>query len=228
MVHDRRIESGQVLSFGSQGALYKNAQTWWDRETLSIWSQPWGEAIDGPLHGTRLRLMSSNMVPWATWLEDHPQTLLLKVDGLEGGSEPAWGFNINHVILISEGAHTKVYPFGRASRAGIINDHLGPFPVVVSVDPETKGVHVYLRSATDGDLEFSLRDGKLVDLQTESTWDIARGMAVDGPLKGELLTRVPYRFAFGSNWLQFYPDAEIYEETLGSSGAGSPSGQSGE
>jgi hypothetical protein len=31
--------------------------TWWDWETQSIWSQPWGAAIDGELTGARLTLL---------------------------------------------------------------------------------------------------------------------------------------------------------------------------
>ena len=56
MVHDRRID-GEAQIFGNQGALFMRAMTWWDHKTESIWSQPWGMAIDGPLEGTRLKLI---------------------------------------------------------------------------------------------------------------------------------------------------------------------------
>ncbi len=39
---------GEEIIFGTQGALYRNAMTWWDHDTGSIWSQPLGEAIAGP------------------------------------------------------------------------------------------------------------------------------------------------------------------------------------
>jgi len=75
-VHDRRID-GVVHTFGNEGALFKSAMTWWDWETQSIWSQPWGAAIDGELTGTRLTLLPYELVPWQTWLDSHPETKVL-------------------------------------------------------------------------------------------------------------------------------------------------------
>ena len=40
------------------------AMTWWDQETRSIWSQPWGKAIEGPLKGTLLEMVPAGMMPW--------------------------------------------------------------------------------------------------------------------------------------------------------------------
>ena len=40
-----------------------NAMTWFDHETNSIWSQPWGMAISGPLKGTRLDVFPFSLHP---------------------------------------------------------------------------------------------------------------------------------------------------------------------
>jgi hypothetical protein len=53
--------------FGNQGGLFMNAMTWWDHESESVWSQPWGRAIAGPLKGIELELLPSELVPWETW-----------------------------------------------------------------------------------------------------------------------------------------------------------------
>ena len=81
MVHDRRID-GEAHTFGNAGGLMMNAMTWWDHETESIWSQPWGRAIAGPLKGTELELIPSQLVPWKTWRETYPDTLALQAGDL--------------------------------------------------------------------------------------------------------------------------------------------------
>ena len=80
MVHRRSID-GTPIVLGNQGALWGNAMTWWDHETGSVWSQPLGEAILGPLTGTRLELLSSTLTTWDDWRAQHPSTLALDAPG---------------------------------------------------------------------------------------------------------------------------------------------------
>ncbi len=181
------------------------AMTWWDHETESVWSQPWGMAIGGPLEGRRLSLIPAGIVPWAAWHDEHPETLVLDVPGY--GSRR---FSSDFVIGIALGEYAKAYPFEMASEAAVVNDTIGNFPVVVLVDAETKAIHSFLRNTEDGDLEFSLQDGKLVDLQTGSHWDGNRGLAIDGPLRGEVLQQVPYITSFDWAWEDFYPHTEFF------------------
>ena len=187
-----------------------SAMTWWDRETGSVWSQPWGMAIDGDLKGTSLRLIPASIFPWAAWLAEHPETLVLKP---RGGRFPAGKhFSDEYVIGITLGENAKAYPFRPASQEGVINDRLGTFPVVVLADAQTKAVHAYLRRAGEEEMEFGLEDGRLFDLGTGSTWDVARGIAVDGPLRGTVLQRVPYVTAFDWAWQDFYPHSEFFQQ----------------
>ena len=104
----------------------------------------------------------------------------------------------------------KAYPFTRASEEGVINDLIGPFPVVVLADKRTKSVYSYVRKGGDQVLEFILQDGILIDVQTGSSWDVARGIAIDGPLRGEVLQRVPYSSAYDWAWKDFYPHSDFY------------------
>ena len=186
-----------------------NAMTWWDHETGSIWSQPWGLAIDGSLKGTRLEAIPVGVVPWSTWLMDHPDSLVLRL-ARRGFDVPRERFRENYVIGVALGDHAKAYPFRPASLEGVINDQIGPFPVVVLADPETKAVNVYLRRAGDHELDFSLVDGRLVDIQTGTIWDRTRGTGLEGPLRGELLRQVPYNTSYDWAWEDFYPHSEFY------------------
>ena len=163
----------------------------------------------GPLEGARLEMIPASIMPWSTWLAEHPDTQVLLVDG--GNLNVREPFSPNYVIGITLGDYAKSYAFGPASRQGVINDWLGPFPVLVLADADTKAVHTYLRQESDEELEFELRNDQLVDRQTGSTWDLARGIAVDGPLRGTVLQQVPYMTAFDWAWEDFYPHSESYQ-----------------
>jgi hypothetical protein len=82
--------------------------------------------------------------------------------------------------------------------------------VVVHVDAETRSVHVYLRQVDERVLTFAHRGGKVQDEETGSTWQMDRGVAVDGLLKGQVLRNVPYIPAFPQAWRDFYPDSRWY------------------
>lgn len=187
-----------------------NAMTWWDHRTESVWSQPWGRAIAGALKGVKLELIPSQLVAWKTWREAHPDTLALKVEGL-GGYRPE-RFDPGYVIGVTLGESATAFPYELAERAGIINDTIGPYPVVVSVDAETQGVAVYLRQVDERVLTFTYQGELVQDQETGSAWQMERGLAVDGPLRGQALRSVPYIPAFSKAWRDFYPHSRWYSE----------------
>ena len=191
-----------------------DAMTWWDHETSSIWSQPWGRAIEGELEGVELTLLPAGIMPWAAWLADHPDTLVLLGDD-RAFFDTRQPFTDQFALGVTLGEHAKAYPFELASKEQVINDWMGPFPLVVLVDTKTKAPHIYLRVAGPRDLEFKIEDGVLVDLQTGSTWDSSKGIALSGPLQGTLLQQVPYVSSFEWAWEDFYPHSEFYELSRG-------------
>ncbi len=187
-----------------------NAMTWWDHQTNSVWSQPWGRAIAGSLKGTELELIPSQLVPWRTWRQAHPDTLALKV---EGGRLRREGFFDGYVIGVSLGDSATAFPYDLAAQTRVINDTVGPYPVVVVVNPDTRAVFVALRQAGDDArvLTFVERDGVVQDQETGSTWQMDRGVAVDGPLTRQILRTVPYIPAFPEAWRDFCPNSRWYE-----------------
>ncbi len=185
------------------------AMTWWDHETRSVWSQPWGMAISGPLEGTRLKQIPAGIMPWSAWLAEHSGSLVLDTEsGLFGPARKS--FSEGFVIGIALGEDAKAYPFESASDQGAVNDQVGPYSVLVVANSETKSVHAFLRQAGGRVLEFERQGGTLVDTETGSLWDLARGIAVDGPLRGQVLQRVPYTTAFDWAWEDFFPHTEFY------------------
>jgi hypothetical protein len=96
----------------------------------SVWSQVWGCAILGPLRGTILAVLPASITPWKAWREEHPATLALDEDGPRVFRErPTDRF----VIGVALAGHARGFHFAEVRRLGVVNDALGPHPVVVHV-----------------------------------------------------------------------------------------------
>ncbi len=209
---------GKAVTFGNQGALFMNAMTWWDHDTESIWSQPWGSAIHGPLEGTALTLIPASIIPWRTWLDEHPDTTVLNndLDLRRGSASP---IRDDFVIGVALAESATAYPYLLASDLRVINDRVGEHPVAVFVDPETRDIKVFLRATASvsvgaGDVSevtFERNDaGEIVDHQTGSLWDVSRGVAIQGPLKGAALQQIPYVTSYDWAWDDFFPHSTLY------------------
>ncbi len=190
-----------------------NAMTWWDHTTGSVWSQVWGQSIAGPLKGTTLELIPAAIVPWRTWKLEHPNTLAMTNDktGFFSRQQPA---RDGWVVGIALGEHSKAYYYPALAEMRVVNDFIGPYPVTLYVDPETRNVHAYLRQVDDQVLTLALDETgeRLVDQETGSAWDIARGLARDGALKGQTMLLVPYISSFDWAWRDFHPETEFYPQ----------------
>jgi len=71
--------NGQVLHFDLVGLNGSNF-VMRDRQTHSEWQQATGEAIAGPLKGTRLEVVPFVVTTWEEWRTKYPQTLALVPD----------------------------------------------------------------------------------------------------------------------------------------------------
>ena len=205
-MHDRRIE-GETYVFGNAGGLYKNAMTWWDHNTQSIWSQPVGRALAGALKDTELTLLPAQVTTWGNWKSTFPETLVMTND-LTQLNFLHQGFSKDFVIGLLIEEQAKAYYFRDVEKAGVINDMMGEFPVLVWAAEDD--YRTFLRQVGEDVLGFRLEDGVLKDGETGSTWDVRLGLATDGPLKGQGLQPVPSLTSFDWAWLDFYPVSEIY------------------
>ncbi len=67
---------------------------------------------------------------------------------------------------------------------------------------------VFVPEAEGRPLTFEATGGRVVDVETGSTWDIL-GSAVDGPLAGARLERVEHVDTFWFAWSAFLPDTDV-------------------
>ena len=219
-MHDRRID-GKTYTFGNEGALFNGAMTWWDWETSSIWSQPWGAAIVGELEGETLVLLPVEVLRYGSWKERHPNTVVLideRDDSFQYAPQPAAN---TFVLGVDIGGVAVGFYFGSVAKAGVVNHRVGEREVVAWADWESREGHIYLRTAQklrDGahdapvSLTFSTSEveRRFEDDQTGSLWDVETGIAVAGPLAGNVLQRVPFISSFDWAWKDFYAETELF------------------
>ncbi len=205
MVHRREL-NGTELVFGNQGDLYGNAMTWFDHETGSIWSQPLGKAILGPLAGERLEMLPSTLTTWEAWRTANPQTLALDVEG--------WptGFHLEDMaVVVNIGDAAAAYLFEELQRAGVVNDKIGGIPLAVVIDPKDPDRWaVFSRQLDDDIVELSLEEGNLIDVTTGTSFHPFSGIGVAGPLRDRSLDRLPAFTAFPEDYARFFPTGTLW------------------
>ena len=144
LVHLRNVGDA-TATFGNHGALYKGGMTWYDHDTGSVWSQPTGQAIAGPLAGASLELVPSQLTTWEMWRSAHPDSRALAADT---PSQPYRGRQPGeqHVVGVVVDGVAAAWPYEQVVRQGRIGAAVGDTPVEVWHDADTGAV----RAATDG------------------------------------------------------------------------------
>lgn len=182
--------------------------TWWDHDTESIWSQPWGRAIQGELKGTELFILPTQVTTWGSWKTQHPHTLIM-VNDIELMPNLRQTFQPEFLIGITVAQQARGYRFEDVSQVGLINDSLNGIPILIYATADS--YQAYIRVSGERELRFGEENGRIFDHQTNSTWDIVRGLATDGELRGQALQSLPNMTAFEDHWLDFYPNSTFWE-----------------
>lgn len=208
-----------------------------DLETGTSWQQATGEAIDGPLKGTRLTLYPVVRTTWAEWRRRYPETIVLKP--LPGYAElmPSRSKRIKDVTRVGpdgspNGALTLdtrlparetvaglevdresvAYPFSQLRVARVVNDRVGGLPIVIVHQPSSDTTTAFESRARGKVLKFQPANGEasaVIDLETRSTWN-AYGLCLEGPLKGAQLKQVILVPQFWFAWSQFHKGTRIF------------------
>ena len=234
-MYAREIQ-GRVHTLGVSGKLIMNALVMFDRETDTLWSQFLGEAVDGPLKGTKLDFVGSQIVSWDAWLRAHPDTAVLNKRG-RYRSDPygsyytsgatgiipetykdsrlptkalVMGLNVNGV--------SKAYPIDELQLQGtsLVHDTLGDRPVVIVFDPVSETAVAFEASSGDDLANLTLLgpqdDGNplLVDEETGRQWNAFSGEPVDGPADMKPLRRIPAFVSFWFAWKDYHPETLLF------------------
>jgi hypothetical protein len=208
-----------------------------DQETGTSWQQATGEAIDGPLEGTRLKLYPAVRTTWAEWRKRYPYTMVLKP--LPGYAErmpdrsrrikaitrvgpegaPNGALNVDNRLPAREtvaglevGREAVAYPFSALRIARVVNDRVGGLPIVIVHQPSSDTTTAFDARAKGKVLEFKAANddaSSMIDLGTRSTWN-AYGRCLEGPLKGTQLKQVILVPQFWFAWSQFRPGTRVF------------------
>jgi uncharacterized protein DUF3179 len=208
-----------------------------DAETGSSWQQATGEAIDGPLKGTRLTLYPVVRTTWAEWRRRYPHTMALKplpgyADRLQGLSRrikdvtrtgPAGAPNgaltldtrlpaRDTVAGLEIGGESVAYPFPALRVARVVNDRVGGVPVVIVHQPSSDTTTAFDARTKGRSLTFQAANDEassVIDRETRSTWN-AYGLCLEGPLKGTQLKQVMLVPQFWFAWSQFHQGTKVF------------------
>ncbi len=130
---------------------------------------------------------------------------------------------LERIVTVGDGAKYKAYPFALLRRRGVVEDKIGDLRLVVFfqegtltpldrrriADSKDVGAAVVFSPELGGTtLKFERKDGKFVDQQTGSSWNLL-GIATEGPLAGKRLVPLQHGIYFAFAWLAFRPDTEV-------------------
>jgi len=181
-----------------------------DVETNSLWSQILGEAMDGPLEGTRLETFPSDMVTWAAWKKEHPNTTVLAMSRTHRAYGKDFYRDPTRFVLgwVVDGIPYHV-SFDVLRRAPLVEFELEGEPLLLTFDPKTTSALLFSRRIAQRTLSFTLRDdGRIVDRQSGSSWNRSTGEAIDGPMRGQRLEQRAAIVSYTRAWRVFHPESK--------------------
>lgn len=212
-MYARPLHQGKPLTFGVSGMLWRSSLIMFDRETRSLWSHITGEAVAGPLQGTKLTKLPAVHTTWGFWRGNHPDTEVLEKRGSSRRTPHL--FESAYALGLVVGDEAFGFPFDALKRAPLAQLTVaGRRLLVVYIDPAATAV-AFWREVDGRVLTFHrlTRQGELwhmEDRQTASRWNAVTGEALAGPLAGVALPPVPATQAYLSNWRELYPRGRIW------------------
>ena len=205
MVHRRELNGDEIV-LGNQGALWGSAMTWWDHETGSIWSQPIGEAIAGPLTGQTLELLPSTLTTWDAWRTAHPETQALNVNGWQTA------FKLSDMaIVVDLGTDSAAYEVNALRNQGVVNDVVAGVEVAIVIDPDDdQRWAVFGRRLNDTVVDLTRSEAGLIDSESGTVFDPFTGVGREGPLSNQSLDRLAAFTSFPEDYFTFFPEGRLW------------------
>jgi len=132
---------------------------------------------------------------------------------------------VARVLTIDLNGEAVAYPYETLEKISVANDTVGGETVVIfwqvgtvsPLDSPTTGsghdvgtAAAFSRQLDGQTLSFTFTEGKIIDEQTKSEWNIL-GQAVAGELKGKQLTSVVSINHFWFSWAAFKPETRVYQ-----------------
>lgn len=219
VVFDRRLGE-HTLTLGNTSALYESGMVMVDNETDTYWYHVGGDAILGELTAERLEILPATTTNWSTWLQAHPDTMVLSRDTgyrinydnnvfydysrrLDAGgfvfpvSDAALDDRLSPatvVLAVEEGDEALAFPLVELGSAAT-HVTLGGRPMVIFSSQFGPTGAAFVPEAAGQALTFFFDEDGWRDEETGTLWSVD-GLGLEGPLAGEQLQRIPARYLF--------------------------------
>lgn len=193
MAFDASVD-GENLIFGVSGLLFESDVLLFDRQSESLWSQIWSEAVSGPHKGKHLQTLPLAHTTWSAWQQSHPDTQVLsRATGISRDytQDPYAGY--------ADSPRTMFPVVNRAPKFM----HAKAWVLGISIDGKHRA-YPFEELRARGDSDF------VDELAGESftiTWDEANRSATmirDGEVQ-------PTVTAFWFAWYAFHTDTEVFK-----------------
>ncbi len=227
---------GTDLYFDAEGSLYGGNSVLIDRTTGSLWLQAMGIAFEGPLTG---RGLAQIPVFWTTWKaakEVFTEALVLNAPS---GSRKVYGRDPygnylkkdtyydndiliypvrykdlrlpykNEVIGLEFPEFRLAVDIAYVKKQGTVNFFVAGNPMLAVHDTKLDVVRVYSRQVWEKPSLFVLQDGKLIDIETKTLWDIASGKALEGNMKDASMHQYFGIYSMWFNWYNLNPETNV-------------------
>lgn len=187
-----------------------------DEETQSLWSHLLGKCMEGELKDTELVSIPSVITDWGSWKIQNPETdaMILPIQGRSLKYDVSFYSNLPERFVIGyvSGGTAKSYGFPDLSKQPLVNDEVAGNPIVIWFDKNSGAAWCFDRKHEQQILEFDEQGGKTIDLQTESEWDLRKGVATAGKMEGTQLTPRVVIPSFAEAWNAFHPNTEKWQK----------------
>ncbi len=207
-----RQVAGREVNLAVSGMLWEMSLVIVDQETNSLWSHILGEAMRGPLTGNKLTVIPSVMTDWNSWKTSYPETSVVVLSRTTDTYTRNMQLQADDVLIgFVRADQSRAWRLRDLRKQPVANDQLGEDGVLVVYDVATGTAVIHSRSASEQSLTFAFVNGRLVDQQTGSVWDLLTGVALTPPLKGVQLQSVEGIIANEYAWSVFHPESSYWK-----------------
>lgn len=193
----RREINGVPTEFGVSGKLYNNNLLMYNRpndklKEESLWSQQLGEAVTGPLTGTRLEQIVIDTISWADWRSEHPDTKVLSTD-----TGAFRDYNVNPYGNYEFDNTQIVFPTTSQ------DDRLPTKAKVYGIEIDGRFKAYPQDKLVKGKSFIDNFQGKGIKISLDQAGRVRMEDAED---KKE----IPWQISFWFSWVAFHPETEVY------------------
>ena len=190
-----------------------------------------GQAIAGPLKGSALKEIPSRQLTIDSWIRQYPNSMVMEPDPLyderyfrledyDRGTMQSRLVKRDYqpwqpkswIVGVKNEFSSMAYDWNDLVKKRMIQDSLRALPILLTIETDTTSFHVYDRRINGSVLQFNTSISPTIVLpimNTNSTWNMD-GLCIDGPLKGQQLTRVQAYNEFWHSWETFQTNAKKY------------------